>query len=99
MLPSKPSGFLAKSKEGLRKVSDKMKEKELAKKEEKTKTVPMSKITESPSSSSSESLQVRLRLCTAKVADSRPSCASDLLQLMLFHPPRRISSRRATRKS
>jgi len=29
-LPSKPSGFLAKGKEGLRKVSDKMKEKERA---------------------------------------------------------------------
>ena len=36
-LPSKPSGFLAKGKEGLRKVSDKMKEKERLEKEKAEK--------------------------------------------------------------
>jgi hypothetical protein len=84
-LPSKSSAFLAKGKEGLRKVSDKMKEKERAEKEkadrlEKERAAARRAVMPdlSEGTAHTESLQVCRphRGGAEAVTDSRPSCGS-----------------------
>lgn len=95
-LRSKPSGLLAKSKEGLRKVSDKMKESQKDKKAPAAISLP----------SYTQTLQVRwmiaIRSRAAELIQQRHSCAFGLLlpmQLVVRPMRNRIWSLRTTPES